>query len=607
MNKTAQPDKTGRLLPFPRCVLPIALCLLLVASSAPAGAKQSTDGGELIFTGGQEHLWLVRFDREKGTFRIAARPTGGKWEPATKQPETGRPAAAAAGRNLHMFTSDGNYIFYNAEGERTIGLKPQQPLWPKDAPPAAMCLKYPVKQKTGGRVVAIVPRGDGTPTTSPATKPATAPAATTSAAATMPDGGKIVYGLFQDKTDQWKHLADLPEYADVDEESTLHLAAAGSDIYVMVDNPSQNILLQFDGEKWSRVNLDNRLAARPVAGMLGWKDRLGILFVVPGDAEQGQSATKPAAATKPAGMSAKLELAIFDPSDNRFTRQPVEKLRWRRDNIPMAARNAGQFALLWRQNDRLKLAVCDKTGGVLSKTDVEVFRQEVPTNHGQKYFSYFMWVVVGGIFFFLFVFRSNQMAGLFVLPEHVVPGTLTKRLVAGIIDLLIPSFVAGMIFPAPVESFEKLKELISQQQMPDTAVYAAITTMVLYALYCALMEWRFGATLGKMIFKLRVVSTGAVGCDFQQAMLRNLIKIIELTFLWPLPFPLLLMVPLINRNRQRLGDFIARTTVVDAVSLSKAPPAPPQPGGQDEDQPPPPPGENENQSGQPPSQQDEEK
>jgi uncharacterized RDD family membrane protein YckC len=74
------------------------------------------------------------------------------------------------------------------------------------------------------------------------------------------------------------------------------------------------------------------------------------------------------------------------------------------------------------------------------------------------------------------------------------------------------------------------------------------------------MEFRFGATLGKMIFSLRVVGQEGARFGWRVALLRNLVKIIEMS--WPVVvLPLGLM--LFTRYRQRTGDFVARTAVID--------------------------------------------
>ena len=84
-----------------------------------------------------------------------------------------------------------------------------------------------------------------------------------------------------------------------------------------------------------------------------------------------------------------------------------------------------------------------------------------------------------------------------------------------------------------------------------------------YPVYCLLMESRYGATLGKMAMRLRVVGDGGRRPLLREIALRNISKIPELMAML-LVIPILF--PVLTRYRQRLGDKIAWTTVIDAES-----------------------------------------
>ena len=131
--------------------------------------------------------------------------------------------------------------------------------------------------------------------------------------------------------------------------------------------------------------------------------------------------------------------------------------------------------------------------------------------------------------------------------------------------------------------------LQQNQPLPAEITYASILAISMYLTYGIVMELLFGATLGKLIFRLRVISDGPVGpaVRVRGILLRNLTKVIE--FGTPLA-PLLLLFTVINRNRQRLGDVMARTAVVQAAPAAPGEnnegPAQTHPNG---DTPPPPP------------------
>lgn len=80
--------------------------------------------------------------------------------------------------------------------------------------------------------------------------------------------------------------------------------------------------------------------------------------------------------------------------------------------------------------------------------------------------------------------------------------------------------------------------------------------------YFVLMEaGKSGATLGKKAMGLRVVQSTGARLTMGQAMIRNFIRVIDL---W---FPLLPLVPFLNKKFQRLGDMAAGSLVVYAKPL----------------------------------------
>ncbi len=95
-----------------------------------------------------------------------------------------------------------------------------------------------------------------------------------------------------------------------------------------------------------------------------------------------------------------------------------------------------------------------------------------------------------------------------------------------------------------------------------------------FPVYCIALEKLYGATLGKLALRLRVVGQGGRKASLRELALRNISKILELAV-----FPFLLL-PVFTRYRQRLGDKVAWTTVIDLErSLAAAPPEGPSPAG----------------------------
>jgi len=139
------------------------------------------------------------------------------------------------------------------------------------------------------------------------------------------------------------------------------------------------------------------------------------------------------------------------------------------------------------------------------------------------------------------------------------------RLVAQIVDsiiLLVLYFVVGAaLFGGP--SFD----VYGAAAMSFLAIYG-----ILAFLYFAVLEGYRGATVGKMVMKIRVVREDGSPCGIVPAIIRNILRIVD-----SLPFLYIIGMILISRSskKQRLGDSVAKTVVVkvgpEQVAASYAP------------------------------------
>ena len=90
------------------------------------------------------------------------------------------------------------------------------------------------------------------------------------------------------------------------------------------------------------------------------------------------------------------------------------------------------------------------------------------------------------------------------------------------------------------------------------AAWLTITTVLISA-YGFCWEFFLAATPGKIALKLTVLTTAATPAPLPAILLRNLLRAIEC--LPNMPFIALVLV-LLTKRRQRLGDLVARTIVV---------------------------------------------
>lgn len=140
-----------------------------------------------------------------------------------------------------------------------------------------------------------------------------------------------------------------------------------------------------------------------------------------------------------------------------------------------------------------------------------------------------------------------------------MPAEILQRAMAHIIDFiaLLPFFFVAV----------EVLSLAPETREVDWSDPLALGMLGLFAglqfVYYFLQEWLFGRTLGKRLIGLRVCRVDGSRITFLQALLRNLLRVFDATFVLSIVGVAFMMItPL----RQRLGDVAARTMVED-VSL----------------------------------------
>lgn len=98
------------------------------------------------------------------------------------------------------------------------------------------------------------------------------------------------------------------------------------------------------------------------------------------------------------------------------------------------------------------------------------------------------------------------------------------------------------------------------------ASLVTLSLLVIYSLFCELM---WGRTLGKALFRLRVVDTKGETPSPWRVVVRNLLKIVEMIHWTVLMLPLGLM--LFSGRQQRLGDLLGGTLVIVEVVPEESP------------------------------------
>jgi len=504
----------------------------------------------ILLTGNTQGLWVVRRSPDGDTYDVVAKPADERWRWIARE-VIGEPVSALGiDRKLHLILGDPlGYLIYDLDGGTLAGRNPEHPSWPGDASPIALCPGGRILEDWPAGILAVVARQSSGPTTADSTRP--------------PDLAKtreITIGVFAKTGTAWEHLSDCPIVFDLTPNTRVLGTTADKSLYVVLSDPDamRNRLVVFSADNWREVSLDECGPESYPISLVTAYDR--PVFVIARAARLGT------------GEQIELQLATYDPGKGSFSFQPVvrdaEMVRWDRRRVPLAARLADRLALVWSEAGELKLARCDFSGQFQNATEIGVFARRPPDDRGKKIHEFFVWSLLFAILIPVLFMRPKASPRPFALPPEVRPAAPVKRFLGVLIDYVPWVIISAVIFPVEASSLEEFRrqwtEMAGRGQLPANIAWFLITAQVLYAVYGILMEYRFGATLGKAILRMRVVGDGASRPDLRGILLRNLIRIIELEIPMVI-LPIFLLI--FTRNRQRLGDMIARTTVIDTRSV----------------------------------------
>jgi len=156
------------------------------------------------------------------------------------------------------------------------------------------------------------------------------------------------------------------------------------------------------------------------------------------------------------------------------------------------------------------------------------------------------------------------------LPADTKIAGLGKRALAAILDVIPPAAIILSIYYTPLTEFlEQLKavsdmpEQAQNMPLPPALIWTWTWFTVVYAAYCMIFEFTLNATPGKLLLGLILLAETQQPPRHTQIFIRNISRLIELMgypHVW-----LFILVVLFSRNRQRVGDLIARTVVVEKM------------------------------------------
>ncbi len=164
--------------------------------------------------------------------------------------------------------------------------------------------------------------------------------------------------------------------------------------------------------------------------------------------------------------------------------------------------------------------------------------------------------------------QRAEQAKPFVLPAGAIPSPWPKRVLAFLVEYLPICAVVTTLSGYGNMDEAQLRSMINAMWRGNQNVgplfQLALICIGVYVAYAILMEKIFGATLAKLILRMRVVTDQGRSPNLAQIILRNVTKPIEL-FTYPPMALVFLLWPVFSRWRRRVGDIIAGTAVIETT------------------------------------------
>ena len=575
-----------------RYAVVLAVAAALLTGAASAGL---TSAEPVLAAGNEHHLWLVQPDGSAGTFRVAVWPVGGQqsaWRHISDR-INGRPVVAVATeRRIHVLLADpiGHLTFTAQRGERRVHSGPPHELWPADAAPVAVCRATDFGPATGASILAVIasplPAIEPAETDEPDEPEIDVPSEVNILEAepinltTPPAPVAMRLGVFQTVENVWQHVGDIDGPAT--DRDRVFCATIDQTLYVLVadpEAPATRLYTLSDGI-WQETLLTETLGARRVVAMTDLAGQLtAVLSSRDDEADQIHA-----------------RLAAIDPATGEMTLQLVARdgadILWPGETTLLATALGERLALVWSADDTTRYILCEPNGTAEPERTAGGLAHLSFDTNGQVVFQY---VTIGlGVLLVagLVIRRPRKQPLLMVLPRHLRPARFNRRILAALIDLTPAAAVIMLGFWSYYR--QEFAELVASgapafspdvwdmaTRLSQTLPSAIIITgaFLVYLIYCTVTEALLGASPGKRLVGLRVISLSGGPLSIRQVLLRNTLK--TLIFV-ALPPPLVLFVlvfwPMITPGKRQLGDILAGTLVVEPVPVMPLAPGQQPPG-----------------------------
>lgn len=179
-------------------------------------------------------------------------------------------------------------------------------------------------------------------------------------------------------------------------------------------------------------------------------------------------------------------------------------------------------------------------------------------------------LVVGlSVLTFVMWTRRQQLALPATVPQGLQIAAVWRRIMATMIDIAPAAFmVVPWMMKAVPElssgmSWEEVQKLFDQPSIQAKLMPIQYSAVLIYGVWCWMWELFTRATPGKMLFGCRVLGIDGNAATARQVMLRNVCRIL-MVGIGPSGWIItIMMMGMLSRNRQRVGDLLAFTVVVE--------------------------------------------
>lgn len=168
--------------------------------------------------------------------------------------------------------------------------------------------------------------------------------------------------------------------------------------------------------------------------------------------------------------------------------------------------------------------------------------------------------------------RHEHTVAPAMLPAEVIVANLGKRAVAAAIDMLPAMILVGWLWHTPISDFWDDISAIglvgrfpNDIPVPHALFWAGLAFRLIYAAYSLVFELLWSATPGKRLMRFSVVTESLDRPSRLQVLARNLTRPLELEPAMIFFLAIVFLTP----YRQRIGDLLARTVVIEGTAPDK--------------------------------------